>query len=148
MKVLFLKDVKGQGRKGELRDVSEGYALNFLVKQGLARVAGTQLQKQELVKKDAEAAEVAKRIHRFETWIKTLEKYRYVIQVKEAGSGKLFGAISQQDIIDVVARTAQLTLEKASIYFLNPIKSLGGHAVRIVFDKSHVAEILVEVKSK
>lgn len=148
MKVLFLKDVKGQGRKGELREVSDGYALNFLIKQGLAQQAGTAVQKQEQEKKDAKAAEMAKRVQKFAAQVKALEKHRYHIAAKEAGSGKLFGAISAQDVVDAIAKTAQLRIEKAAVQFTSPIKTVGEHTVAIVFDKSHTARILLAVTSK
>ncbi len=148
MKVLFLKDVKGQGRKGELREVSDGYALNFLVKNGLAQVAGVALQKQEEEKKNAKAAEAAKRIQKFTASIKALEKHRYRLEAKEATSGKLFGAVSQQDVVDVVAQTSQVHIERAAVHFLAPIKTVGEHTVHIVFDKSHTARIVLDVVGK
>lgn len=148
MKVLFLKDVKGQGRKGELREVSDGYALNFLVKNGLAQVAGTALQKQEQEKKDAKAAEAAKRTQKFAAYVKALEKHRYRLEVKEAASGKLFGAVSQQDVVDAIARTAQVRIERSAVHFLAPIKTVGEHTVHIVLDKSHTATILLDVVGK
>lgn len=148
MKVLFLKDVKGQGRKGELREVSDGYALNFLVKNGFAQVAGSAVQRQEQEKKDAKAAEVAKRTQRFTAQVKALEKHRYRIEAKEAGSGKLFGAITPQHIVDAIMDTAHVQIERSLVQFPAPVKTVGEHQVRIVFDASHTANIVVEVVSK
>ena len=123
MKVLFLKDVKGQGRKGELKEVSEGYALNFLIKLGHAVAATEKVQVKEKKKLDAKAEEQEK-IRAKHVALKTeLEKRRFTVSQR---IGK--------------------TIDKASVHIVHPIRTVGEHVVTVVFGKDLEARITLDVK--
>ncbi len=148
MKVLFLKDVKGQGRKGELREVSDGFALNFLVKQGLAAVASTTVQKTEQAKEKAKQAEQEKRAVRNAASMKAVQKHSYELFATTTGNGKLFGAVSAGAVAKLVSEVAGVTVLPEMVQFPEPIKLVGEHRVVLAFDKQHQATVTLVVRER
>lgn len=129
MKVLFIKDLSGQGRKGELKEVADGYGLNFLVKQGFAVVATSNVQQhkahsEEALKKDAEKAKKQALMMKTE-----IEKRIFTIKSKIGNSGKLFGAIREKDIAEAIRDKCTYSIEPKSIHITEPIKTTGPHTV-------------------
>jgi large subunit ribosomal protein L9 len=127
MKVVFLQDVKGKGKKGDVKDVPNGYAQNFLLKNNLAKEANSgtinQLasQKRAQDKLDAEALQEAKDLKAL------LEKEETVVQIKaKAGAdGRLFGSIPSKQIADALQKQYDVKLDKRKIELANPIRTLG-----------------------
>lgn len=131
MKVIFLKDVKGQAKKGEVKEVSEGYAANFLFKQGLAAPASdgnikslamqkaSEQKKKEKEKQDAEAlGEVIKEI--------TLE-----MKHKAGEGGRLFGSITTKQIAEELQKQKKISIDKRKMLMEDPIKMIGSFSVPI-----------------
>lgn len=147
MKVILLQDVKKQGKKDEIIDVSEGYANNFLIKNGLALPANEgnkkQLNKQlEQRRQDEEALvlsckELAKR----------LEKVTLEFFVKSGSDGRIFGNVSSKQICDELKKIGY-NIDKKKIMLDLPIDSLGVHKVKIELHKKVIAEIKVNVKAR
>jgi len=128
MKVLFLKDVKGSGKKGEVKEVSEGYARNFLIPKLLAKPATEKLlnsivenQKNRLKKEKKQEREAKKMSQKLEGVVVNI--YR-----KANESGTLFAAISAKEVTKALKVKEIMILEK-SIEFFEPIKHTGIHPV-------------------
>lgn len=125
MKVIFLKDVKGQGKKGEIKEVSEGYARNFLIPQGAVQIA-TDGAKKTL---DAMAASVQKKKDKEKEDAKALaarlEEMTVVIKAKAGEGGRLFGAITSKQIAEALEAANKITLDKRKIELGDPIRTLG-----------------------
>lgn len=133
MKVIFLKDLKGQGKKGEIKDVSDGYAINFLIKKGYAlRKTEGSLNKlneeikesQELDLKNRNEAIILK---------EKLEKITLEFKVKAARDGRMFGSISSKQIKEELDKKG-FKIDKKHIESTS-INSLGMHLVNIILYK-------------
>ena len=127
MKVIFLQDVKGKGKKGDVKNVADGYAQNFLIKNGLAKEATTASlstlagQKKAEEKYNAELLAQAKELKEF------LEKEETVVTIKaKAGEdGRLFGAIPAKQIAEEFNKTFNLSLDRRKFELAAPIRALG-----------------------
>lgn len=127
MKVIFLKDVKGSGKKGEIKEVSDGYAKNFLFKNGSAKPATNsnlselEGQKKAKAKHDLEVLQEAQRIKEL------IEKEETVVKIKaKAGDdNRLFGAITNKQIADILSKEFNIDIDKRKIEMPASIKALG-----------------------
>ena len=133
MKVIFSVDVKGQGKKGELKEVSEGYGRNYLLPRKLAVEATTDnmntLRLKEKAKAAAIAAEKAKALENS----KQLESIVVKVAAKAGAGGKLFGAVTSQEISDALKEQFGIEIEKQKIVQTEPIKSYGSYDVKCKF---------------
>ena len=122
MKVIFNQDVKGQGKKGELKEVSDGYARNYLLPRKLASEAtADNINTARLIAAErAEAQETAKK----------LESVNLIIKAKAGQNGKLFGAVTSQEISEALKEQAGIEIEKNKIVQGDPIKAYGSYQVR------------------
>ncbi len=145
MKVIFTTDVKGQGKKGELKEVSEGYGRNYLLPRKLAVEATTDnmntLRLKEKAKAAAIAAEKAKALEN----AKQLESIIVKISAKAGSAGKLFGAVTSQEISDALKAQFGIEIEKQKIVQTDPIKNFGSYDVKCKFgyEISGVIHVLV-----
>ncbi|MCA1065619.1 50S ribosomal protein L9 [Rossellomorea sp. AcN35-11] len=125
MKVIFLKDVKGKGKKGEVKNVADGYAHNFLLKKGLAVEATNanmgQLEGQKKKEKQMaqEELEEAKRLK------ETLENITVEMKAKSGEGGRLFGSITSKQIADNLKKEHDLKIDKRKIEMNDAIRALG-----------------------
>ena len=133
MKVIFNVDVKGQGKKGEMKEVSEGYARNYLLPRKLAMEATKDnlntLRLKEKAKQAAIAAEKSKAIEN----AKQLESIVVKIAARAGSAGKLFGAVTNQEISDALKEQFGIEIEKQKIIQSEPIKSYGSYEVKCKF---------------
>ena len=102
MKVIFNVDVRGQGKKGELKDVSDGYARNYLLPRGLAAEATADNINAMKLKEKAKAAQLAREKAQALENAKKLEGVQVIIRARAGGAGKLFGAVTSQEISDAL----------------------------------------------
>ncbi len=147
MKVILLQDVKKQGKKDEIIEVSEGYANNFLIKNGLALPANEgnkkQLNKQlEQRKQDEDAL-----IKSCEELKGKLEHVNLEFFVKTGNDGRIFGNVSSKQIVDELKNNGY-NVDKKKVMLDLPIDSLGVHNVKIELHKKVIAEIKVSVKAR
>ena len=144
MKVILLKDVKKQGKKNQIIDVSDGYANNFLIKQGLAvpcnQVNKNRLEKELKSKEDALEAKIAE----CEELKKKLEKVEVSFVAKTGKDGRMFGSISSKQIADEL-KNKGFDIDKKIIKCDHPIDTLGTHIVDIELHKKVNAKINVHV---
>ena len=133
MKVIFTADVKGQGKKGEMKDVSDGYGRNYLLPRKLAVEATTDnmnaLRLKEKAKAAAVAAEKAKALEN----AKQLESIVVKVAARAGSAGKLFGAVTSQEISDALRDQYGIEIEKQKIIQSEPIKSYGSYEVKCKF---------------
>lgn len=145
MKVILLKDVKKQGEKDQIIDVSDGYAQNFLIKNGLAikYTAGskTHLENNLNLRKEEEN-NLIKELNLVK---KQIEDKDFIFKVKVGKEGKLFGSISSKQITEKLAEN-NITVEKKNINIESPVDTLGTHNVTINLHKKvkAIAKILVK----
>lgn len=147
MKVIFLEDVKNQGKKGDIKDVPNGYANNFLLKKGLAKVATKKAisalkGKQKAAEKEAEEELAAAREMK-----KFLEKEETVVQVKAKGGedGRLFGSIPSKQIAEALKEQYDVSVDKRKIDLPEPLRSFGYRNVPIKLHPDVDAKIRVHV---
>ena len=144
MKVIFIKDVKGQGQKGEIKEVKDGYAKNFLIKNGYAIKETKEslkiLNREQQAKKQEDEENRKKALKDKES----LEKEKLSFIVKTGEHDKVFGSISVKQIKEKLDQ--KYKLDKKQIRINNPIASLGFHEVQINLYKDIVATIKIEVK--
>ena len=130
MKVIFNTDVKGQGKKGEMKEVSIGYARNYLIPRGLASEATTDNINALKLKEKAKAAQMAKEKALAEEYGKKLAGVQVIVRAKAGSSGKLFGAVTSQEISDALKEQHGIDIEKNKIVQADPIKTFGSYQVK------------------
>ncbi|MHC5228418.1 50S ribosomal protein L9 [Enterococcus sp. LJL99] len=147
MKVIFLQDVKGKGKKGDVKEVPTGYAQNFLIKNGYAQeankgsISALAGQKKAQAKHDAEILEEAKKMQEF------LEKEETVVELKaKAGEdGRLFGSIPSKQIAEALNKQYSVKLDKRKLELAQPIRTLGYMDVPVKLHHEVTAKIKVHV---
>lgn len=149
MQVILLKDVKGSGKAGEVVKVSDGYARNMLIPKKLAMEA-TEANLKTLERKRAEIeAQRALDLSVAQDLKARLEKTNGVdIEVKAGDNGRLFGAITSQDIADAFEQLYMIKLDKKKIVLDNPIKTTGTHDIELKLFPGVCARVKVNVKAK
>ncbi|UUZ82533.1 50S ribosomal protein L9 [Paenibacillus sp. P26] len=124
MKVIFLKDVKGQGKKGEVKEVSEGYANNFLIKQNLAAPASEGAMKVLEQQKKAEDKRKAQEKADAQELGRKLETMTIQVKAKSGADGRLFGAVSNKQVAEALEKQG-VKLDKRKMVMDEPIRTLG-----------------------
>lgn len=145
MKVIFLADVRGQGKKGEMKEVSEGYARNYLLPRNLA-VQVTPGNLNEMKQKEkAKSAQLAKEKAQAEEYAAKLTGLIVRISAKAGSGGRLFGSITSKEISEELQRQHGIEIEKQRIIQAEPIKSFGSYDVRckLGHEVSGVINVLV-----
>ena len=146
MKVILKADVKGQGKKGEIINVSDGYARNFLFKNDLAAEATAQVVNNARI--SAEAAEHRKAVEKAAALElkKKLDAETVMVKIKVGESGKLFGALNTQNIADALASKGY-EVDKKKIVISEPIKALGRYTVGVKLYAEISARLTVVVEA-
>lgn len=146
MKVIFLKDVKGQGKKGDVKEVSEGYASNFLFKQGLAAPASQgnvktleQQKASEIKRKEKEKADA-------QALAEKLKEYTLELDGKAGEGGRLFGSITTKQIAEELEKQTKISIDKRKMHLDEPIRTLGVTNVPVKLHPEVSATLRVHVK--
>ena len=130
MKVILTQDVKSQGKKGQLVDVSDGYARNFLLPKKLAVIATAEnlntMKQQEKARKAQEAAEKAEA----EATAKKLKDMTVKIATKAGEGGRLFGAVTAKEVSEALSAQYGVNIAKTKLVLDEPIKACGGYQIR------------------
>lgn len=144
MKVIMIKDLKGQGKKGEVKEVKDGYGMNFLIKKGYALLANsTNMTHLEKEKAEAELEENLL-VREMESLKKELEKTKIKFSAKTGDQDRMFGQISMKQIKKELQEQGY-EIDKNMILLDHPIMSLGLHEVKVQLHKKVVATIKVQV---
>ncbi|WP_027063523.1 50S ribosomal protein L9 [Mesoplasma seiffertii] len=145
MKVIFLKDVKGQGKKDEVKEVSDGYARNYLLPNGLVKLATENSIK--TLKTKLQTANEEQELAKAQTMLikKAIEEVtlKFKLQVID---DKAFGSISNQDIAEQLAKVYHITVDKRKFINFKNLNQIGLHYVRIKLEFGIEAKLKVEIK--
>lgn len=130
MQVILQQDVKGKGKKGQLVNVSDGYARNFLLPKKLAVIATAEnlntMKLQEKARKAQEAAEKAEAL----ALAKQLETLTVKIVAKAGEGGRLFGAVTAKEVSEALAAQHKINIAKTKLVLDEPIKACGGYQIK------------------
>ena len=145
MKVIFNVDVKGQGKKGEMKEVSDGYARNYLLPRKLATEATADNINAMKLKEKAKAAQMAKDKAKAEEYAEKLGAVQVIVRAKAGGAGKLFGAVTSEAISKALKEQFDMDIEKNKIVQSEPIKTFGAFTVKakLGFEVSGNIHVLV-----
>ena len=148
MKVIFNTDVRGQGKKGEMKEVSDGYARNYLMPRGLASPATADAVNALKLKEKAKAAQMAKEKAAAEENAKRLSGVVVQISARAGQGGRLFGAVTSQEIAEALREQHGIEIEKNRIVQPEPIKQFGSYEVkaRLGSEVSGTINVLVTEK--
>lgn len=140
MKVILQKDVKNIGKKGEVVNVAEGYARNFLFPRGLAVEATTGNLRQVAQKQQVEAAKAERELKEAQEIGARLKSQTLKVTARVGEGGRLFGSVTTQELADQLRKQFSAEIDKRKIEIKEPIKSLGTHTITVkVHPKVHVS---------
>lgn len=148
MKIILIEDVKNVGKKGELKEVADGYARNFLIRNRLAVEATAHskaiLEQQKQNKIDQEIEDIKKA----EALKEKLTTITLVFPVKTGEGGKVFGSISSKQIAEELVKKHQITIDKRKILDNGPFSDLGYSDIRIELHKKVIGTIKIHLKAQ
>lgn len=145
MKVLFIKDVPGGMKQGQIKEVADGYALNFLIPKGFAQVATAQVVAK--VEKEAKEAEVKqqKALERLSQLKAEMEKREFAIKVKVGEKGQVFGGVHEKEVAKAVGEKMGIAVDKSQAEISAPIKELGAHQAKVKLGGGIIANIQIKL---
>jgi large subunit ribosomal protein L9 len=146
MKVIFLKDVKGKGKKGEVKNVADGYAHNFLIKQGLAIEANQSSVSTLAAQKKKEEKMAEEELAEAKKMKETLEKVTVELTAKAGEGGRLFGSITTKQIAEELQKKHGIKIDKRKMELEDAIRSLGMTKVPVKLHHEVMASLNVHVK--
>ncbi|MDE7163430.1 MAG: 50S ribosomal protein L9 [Clostridia bacterium] len=147
MKIILLQDVKGQGKKGDLLDVNEGYARNFLIKKGLAEAATATKINELNQRKTADEYHKREELKAMKALADEIKGKAFPVNIKVGQNGKVFGSVTAQDISDSL-KAAGYDIDKKKIVLANPIKLVGDYDVTLKLAEGVSAKISVQVRGE
>ncbi len=147
MKVLLLQDVKGQGKKGELVNVSDGYAKNFLLPKKLAVVADNSVMNEIRTKDEAKKFREAEEKKTAEENAVKLQSIVVKLYATAGADGKFFGAVSSKEIADELKKVSGIDVDKRKI-LTDPIKAFGSYTIDVKLHPEVTGKINLVVAQK
>jgi large subunit ribosomal protein L9 len=147
MKVILLADVKGQGKKGDLINTSDGYARNFLLPRKLAKIADTGSIKEIETKKESQAFHLAEEKKKAEETKVFLADKCLVFQTTGGADGRLYSAVTTKDISEKIESDLGLKIDKRNISISETIKTVGEYTVKIKLFQGISAYLKLIVKA-
>ena len=146
MKVILLEDVKSLGKKGQLVDVSDGYARNFILSKKKGIEATAKNMNDLKLQKAHEDKLAAQRLEEAKLFAAEIAKAEVVLELKVGEGGKLFGAVSSKEIAQAAKEQPNIELDKKKLVLPNPIKTVGTTSVSVKLHPQVTAELKVVVK--
>ncbi len=148
MKVIFIKELSGTAKKGEIKEVNDGYAKNFLIAKGFAQMATADIQA-KIAKEQKEAdAKHKKEKEKLEALKAEMEKRVFTVKVKVGDKGQVFSGVHEKEIAGVVNAKMSLNIEKNQVKLDKPIKDLGEHKVSLKLHSGLIATIKLNVEAQ
>ena len=129
MKVILLQDVKGKGKKGQMLEVSDGYARNFMLPKKMAIEATPDAINTMRMNDKATQERIAREKAEALATGKKLRELTVTVTAKGGGNGRLFGSVTNQEIADALAKQSGIKLDKRKIVIADPIKNVGTYTV-------------------
>ena len=148
MKVILLADVKGQGKKNDVIEVSDGYGKNFLIPRKLAKVADAQSLNDVKVKEEARLYRIATEKKEAQALAEKLKTLQVKIPASGGGDGRLYGSITSKDIVERLQADHGIVIDKRKLVLSDPIKSYGKYEVEAKLYTEVTGKIYVLVCEK
>ena len=148
MKVILLQDVKGKGKKGQMIEVSDGYARNFMLPRKVAIEATADAVNTMRMNDKATAERIAREKAEALDTSKKLRELTVVVKAKGGGAGRLFGSITNQEIADSLKTSAGIALDKRKIVIADPIKTVGTYTVTCKLGYEITAPLTVKIEEE
>jgi large subunit ribosomal protein L9 len=145
MKVIFLKDVPGSGLQGEIKEVADGYAINYLIPKDLAVPATEQSINRLKSQKKAEEKKKAEIEADLAEQSKALNGKKITLKVKAGTKGKLYGSVTSNDIATELKNAHGIELDKRKIELSEPLHELGTFNIIVKLSKNHMPKLVVTV---
>ena len=146
MKVILLQDVKGKGKKGQMIEVSDGYARNYMLPRKIAVEATADAVNTMRMNDKAAAEKAAKERAEALEISKQLRALTLIVKAKGGGAGRLFGSVTNQEIADALKAQTGITLDKRKIAISDPIKSVGTYTVQCKLGYEITAPLTVKIE--
>ena len=146
MKVILLQDVKGKGKKGQLLEVSDGYARNYMLPRKIAIEATADAVNTKNMNDKAAAERTAKERAEALDISHKLREMTLVVKAKGGGAGRLFGSVTNQEIADALKASSGITLDKRKIVISDPIKNVGTYTVTCKLGYEISAPLTVKIE--
>ena len=146
MKVILLQDVKGKGKKGQMIEVSDGYARNFMLPKKLAIEATADAINTMRMNDKATQERIAKEKAEALALSKQLREMTLVVTAKGGGAGRLFGSVTNQEIADALEKKSGIKLDKRKIVISDPIKAVGTYTVNCKLGNEITAPLTVKIE--
>ena len=146
MKVILLQDVKGKGKKGQMLEVSDGYARNYMLPKKLAIEATADAMNTKKMNDKAAAEKAAKERSEALDTSRKLRELTVVVKAKGGGAGRLFGSVTTQEIADSLKAATGITLDKRKLVLADPIKSVGTYTVQCKLGYEITAPLTVKIE--
>ncbi|MBP5385490.1 MAG: 50S ribosomal protein L9 [Lachnospiraceae bacterium] len=146
MKVILLQDVKSLGKKGEVVDVSDGYARNFILAKKLGVEANAKNMNDLKLQKANDERVAAKNLADAQAFSKELESKQVVVKLKTGEGGRTFGSVSSKEIAEAAKEQHDMDIDKKKIQLTDPIKNLGVYEVVVKLHPQVSAKLKVKVE--
>ncbi len=146
MEVIFIKDLKGQGKAGDKKNISDGYAVNFLIPKGYAVEANAANLNKLKGKQDSETFKKQQELESAQMLKEKLENITVSIKAKAGDNGKIFGSVTSKDIADSLSKNHSLTVDKKKIVLPDGIKEIGTFNIDVKLYPSVTGKIKVCVE--
>jgi len=148
MKVLLIKDVKSLGKKGEVKEVKDGYGKNFLIAKGFAKHATVEILEQHKADEAQRVADEAAEIASLKEMAKKLDKLEIIITKKMGQNGGLFGAITKDEVALALLEQHNIEIDKKHITDKVAIKTIGEHELDLKLGHAIHATLHVDVQGE
>ena len=146
MKVILTQDVKGKGKKGQMIEVSDGYARNFMLPRKLAIEATADAVNTMRMNDKATAERIAREKAEAMDTAKKLRELTVVVKAKGGGAGRLFGSVTNQEIADSLKNQTGISLDKRKIVIAEAIKNVGTYTVTCKLGYEITAPLTVKIE--
>ena len=146
MKVILLTDVKGKGKKGQMIEVSDGYARNYMLPRKLAQEATADAVNTMRMNDKATAERQARERAEAVAISKQLRELTLVVKAKGGGAGRLFGAVTTTEIADALKKNAGITIDKRKLILDENIKNVGTYTVKAKLGYEIVGQFTVKIE--
>ena len=146
MKVILLTDVKGQGKKNDVIEVSDGYGKNYLIPRKLARVADAQALNDVKVREEARLYRIATEKKEAQALAEKLKSIKVIIKATSGGDGRLYGSVTAKDISERLAADFGIDIDKRKLTLPEAIKSFGTYEVeaKLYTEVTGIVTVVVE----
>lgn len=148
MKVILLQDVKSLGKKGELVNVNDGYARNYILPKKLGVEANNANLNNRKLEKEKADRQAAQELAEAKALAESLKEVTIELQVKTGEGGRVFGSVSAKEIVSAAKEQKNLVIDKKKLLLDEPIKTCGMHIVKIRLHKDVTGEFRVHVSEK